>query len=354
MMQQATGQQAQAAHDDQLTLPGDQIKALFDQYGSKQDTIAKLAQQLQLSPEELARLKAGAPLALTPAQYQGALRAMSEHYARGAESSKDGAGGASASNADGVCGSTSAPTPTPATGHIPADTNTSRNDITETNAGTTQHTGTVGTGTSQGTVTLRTGVDTTSAYHSMFAISYRGPDSANAHWLQFIWREIIGVHADGSSHPVAATIRTSAANTYDLCTNGSATANGTPAVANYNTDSASASNPLYDAGFTADRTADSTTMYDQPGSATPYVEAAFRNGATRVVSRAHFNTFLIQNDHVTYRVQTNVVWDIASAAAAATAGAGTATAGSSGAAIALPADIRTRFHAQYPAYTFIT
>jgi hypothetical protein len=354
-MQQATGPQAQAAHDDKLTLPGDQIKALFDQYGGKQDTIAKLAQQLQLSPEELAKLKTGAPLALTPAQYQGALRAMSAHYARTAESSKDGASGASASNADGVCGSSSAPTPAPApAGHIPADTSTSRTDITEATPGTTQHTGTVGTGSSQGTVTLRTGVDTTSAYHSMFAISYRGPDSANAHWLQFIWREIIGVHADGSSHPVAATIRTTAANTYDLCTNGSATASGAPAVANYNTDSASGTDPLYDAGFTADRTADSTTMYDQPAAQATYVQAAFRNGATRVVSRAHFNTFLIQNDHVTYRVQTNVAWDIASAAAAATAGGGTATAGSSGAATALPADIRTRFHAQYPTYAFIT
>lgn len=353
-MQQATGQQ-QAAHDDKLTLPGDQIKALFDHNSDKQDTIAELSQQLQLSPEEMVKLRSGAPLALTPAQYQGALRAMSEHYARRVESSKDGAGGASASSADGVCGSSSAPAPTPATGHIAADTNTSRSDITETTAGTTAHTGTVGTGTSQGTVTLRTGVDTTSAYHRMFAISYKGPDSANAHWLQFIWREIIGVNADGSSHPVAGTIHTSAANTYDLCTTGTATAAGTPTVGNYNTDSASATNPLYDTGFTADRTADSTTIYDQPGAAEAYAQAAFRNGAARVVSRAHFNTFLIQNDHVTYRVQTNVEWNIASAAAA-TAGAGTgiATAGSSGAAASLPADIRTRFHAQYAAYTFIT
>lgn len=353
-MQQATGQQANAAHDDQLTLPGDQLKALFDQYAGKQDTLAKLAQQLQLSPEELARLKAGAPLALTPAQYQGALRAMSEHYARKPESAKDGAGAASASNADGTCGSTSAPAPTPTLSHVPAVTDTSRTDITEASAGTTQHTGTVGTGTSQGTVTLRTGVDTTSVYHSMFAISYRGPDSANAHWLQFIWREIIGVHADGSSHPVAATIRTTTANSYDLTANGTATANGTPGVSNYNTDSISATDPMYESEATANRTADATTMYDQPAAQATYVQAAFRNGATRVVSRAHFDTFLIRNDHVAYRVQTNVVWDIASAAAATTAGGGTATAGSTGAATSLPDTIRTRFHAQYPAYTFIT
>lgn len=352
-MQQATGEQTQAAHDDKLTLPGDQIKALFDRNSGKQDTIARLAQQLQLSPEELAQLQAGAPLSLTPEQYQGALRAMSEHYARKNESARDGASAANASNADGTCGSSSAPAPTPTAHHVPAVTGTSTG-ITEHTAGTAQHTGTVGTGASQGTVTLRTGVDTTSIYHSMFAISYRGPDSANAHWLQFIWREIIGVHADGSAHPVAATIRTTAVNTYDLTAGGTATASGTPGVSNYNTDSASATDPMYEAGGTANRTADATTMYDQPAAQSTYVQAAFRNGATRVISRAHFNTFLIQNDHVTYRVQTNVAWDIASAAAAATAGAGTATAGTSGAATALPDTIRTRFHAQYPAYAFIT
>jgi hypothetical protein len=70
-MRQATGPQAQAAHDDKLTLPGDQIKALFDQYGGKQDTIgpdSALARRLLLRADEGAEVVplASAPLRCNP------------------------------------------------------------------------------------------------------------------------------------------------------------------------------------------------------------------------------------------------------------------------------------------------
>jgi len=205
-----------------------------------------------------------------------------------------------------------------------------------------------------GTITLRTGAqEDIDAHPDNFTIQYKGTDAPNQHWLQFIHREIIGIHDDGSSHPVDDSLSTSGTRggSYRLTLGGTKSANGTPGVANYNTDSADGSNPFYEAAFSANRTADSTTIIDLPGAMKPKVDAAFAAGAKSVVSRAHFDTYLVHTDAVTYHMQVSVEWNFASSATVdprptmKTEGGGAAT--------QLPDLIRQKFHAQYPAFNFV-
>lgn len=118
---------------------------------------------------------------------------------------------------------------------------------------------------------------------------------------------------------------------------------------NYNTDTAG-SDPFYESGGINNRTADATTMYDQPSAIDARVQAAFAAGAIRVISRAHFDTFLVTSDHVAYRVQISVVYDHASATATPSP---VTTMTSAGAAATLPVVIKERFDEQWPAFNFI-
>ncbi|HEX3758005.1 MAG TPA: hypothetical protein VHW23_04845 [Kofleriaceae bacterium] len=133
-----------------------------------------------------------------------------------------------------------------------------------------------------------------------FALTYTGKDADDARWLQFIWREIIGVDDKGASTPVKDTITTSGG-TYDLTDNGSYDKVGTPVKNNYNTDCPDHSDPFYETVGESDRTADSTKMIDLPSALTTQVKGAFRGGAKKVASRALFSTFLgVQGCQVTW------------------------------------------------------
>lgn len=328
--------------DGRIAYAAAQLQTMLRQSGLPEQEIERMALAAGMTSEEIAALRAGSALVMTPAQEASLRASLAAAYARVPGRGGGGAQDASAS----ICGSSGNPTPTAQ--HVPAVTGT-RTDATETAAGTTAHTGSVG----GGTVTLRQDVRVDvdgAARPPAFAVSYQGPDSQNAHWLQFIWREII--QKDGSNNVTAMTGPiTSNVGTYDLTTGGTLTTPGAPAQSNFNTDSLSTTDPFYEAGALANRTADATTMYDHPSSANTFVQRAFANGATEVTSRAHFNTFLVQTDHVTYRTQTNVEWHFTSAAATPAPAFST---GSNGAATALSPDaLRDRFRAQFPAFSFI-
>jgi hypothetical protein len=182
-----------------------------------------------------------------------------------------------------------------------------------------------------------------------FALTYTGKDAADAKWLQFIWREIVGVDAKGVSTPVKETITTTGG-TYDLTDNGTFTTPGTPAKNNYNTDCPDPANPFYETVGEADRTADSTKMIDLPGAAVGQVKGAFKNGASKVASRAHFSTFLIKGKQVAFKTSIDVVWGFAKKEDADAPAKGAHTVSGSAAATALPATIAERFHDQYPGF----
>lgn len=215
--------------------------------------------------------------------------------------------------------------------------------------GKKEHSGKAG----DGEVTVRTGLEVEALGNpfgdNMFAIQYEGKDADQARWLQFIWREVIGLDDKGAASPITGSITTSGG-TYQLTEGGTKDAAGTPKKENYNTDSKDKSDPFYEAGFSADRTADSTTMYDQPGSAVDKAADAFASGAKTVVSRAHFATFLVKQRKISYQTHINVQWSFAKSEDTKKPPKGKHTVSQSGEVLQLPEIIRQRFHEQFPAY----
>jgi hypothetical protein len=350
--------QADSGGDDLVQLSGGEIAQMLGGLDPDAEGMALIAADLQLTQAEVATLVSGhSDLELTPAQYSQLRDSIASRYAQSeAESDQKSSGS--------LCG-TSKPSPKPATkSSAPTSTSsssgststaksvppvtTTASQVSETAAGTTAHTGKVGVGT----VTVRTDVQGTigsTTYKHLFALSYKGKDSKDAHWLQFIHREIIGINADGSAHPQTGSVTTTGGS-YDLTPGGTATTNGTPAASNYNTDSASSTDPFYEAAGANNRTADASTMYDLPGAINSRVQAAFSAGAKKVVSRAHFDTFLVQKDKVTYQSSLTIEYTFNSSTATPSP---VSTLDSAGAASSLPATIRTRFHSQYSAFNYI-
>lgn len=224
----------------------------------------------------------------------------------------------------------------------------SRLDTKDT--GTVGHTGKVG----EGEVTVSTGqtVDLNGAAFgdNMFSMNYEGKDADKMRWLQFIWREVIGVDDKGASKPVDDSITTSGG-TYQLTGGGTKDAFGSPKKENYNTDSNNSTDPFYEAGFVGDRTADSASMFDQPGGATAKAKQAFDDGAKTAVSRAHFSTFLVKDEKaVKYQTHVDIQWDFAKVEDTDAPPKGKHTVSNSGETSSLPATIAERFHDQFPGY----
>lgn len=194
-----------------------------------------------------------------------------------------------------------------------------------------------------GAISAHTGVDFTAGSHGTegFTIGYTGGLSAESHWLQFIWREIIATHPVVGESWVADSITTSSNRPYQLTTD--------PDEPVYNTDSKDPKNPFYEAGFAANRTADSTTVIDMPGPALAKVRAQFAAGATRVVSRAHFSTFLIRDYRTVAQVGIDVEWVFASVAEPPRV----QTLRSGGKTTALPEAMRDTLIRQYPDFAYI-
>jgi hypothetical protein len=174
-----------------------------------------------------------------------------------------------------------------------------------------------------------------------YTMDYHGPDAPRTRWLQFIWREIEATHPQRGTYKVSGAITTSGG-TYALTTD--------PDQPSYNTDAAPGSpTPFYEESGGHNRTAEATTMWDHPSSMDHLVQAQFAAGATRVVSRAHFNTWLIRDMEVLYRVQLNVVWDYTTRREPPRA----QSVAAAGPASALEPRMRARLIAQYPNFDYL-
>ena len=136
-------------------------------------------------------------------------------------------------------------------------------------------------------------------YSEAFSLSYKGKQASSTRWLQFIWREIeVDDPTKGTfrlDEPVSTT-----GGSYRLTTD--------PAKPSYNTDTASTTDPFYDAGAVNNRTSEATTIFDQPAPARAKVDAQFDAGATKVVSRAHFTSYLVRDMSVLEKVNIDVEW----------------------------------------------
>ena len=192
-----------------------------------------------------------------------------------------------------------------------------------------------------GDVTVRTGDEYTGTrYDDLFSLEYEGGLASETKFLQFIWREILSTDAAGKETALADRITT---------TGGSYNLTADPSAPSYNTDSASASSPFYETAGLSGRTADSTTIHDMPSSMNAKVQAQFAAGATKVVSRAHFSSFLIRDFRPMNRTDITVEWTYTSAALPPRV----QTVDSNGACSSLPEGMKKRLVAQYPAFSYI-
>jgi hypothetical protein len=194
-----------------------------------------------------------------------------------------------------------------------------------------------------GEVSVRTGVQLDAAGDKEgYSIGYKGGLSSDSAWLQFIWREVEVEHPTKGGyrvnppHPI-----TTSGGSYRLTTD--------PSAPNYNTDSNKPDDPFYEAGFMADRTADSTTMFDEPSPMNPIVQGELAGGATKVTSRAHFNTYLIRDNRAIYHVGLDVEWVYTTPAVPPR----TQTVRSSGKVTGLPEGMRKRLIEQRPRFEYI-
>jgi hypothetical protein len=174
---------------------------------------------------------------------------------------------------------------------------------------------------------------------SGFSFSYAGPDQDKANWLQFVWREIL-VSQPGrpDNMPLDKPLAT---------TGGSYRLTLDRAAPVYNTDAGSKNPPFYP---TVNATGEAATMYDHPGALDKLVHEQFDLGARRVISRAHFDSFLVVDDAVRYHVKLDIEWSFARPRDTPRV----YTIGASKAATELPALIRARLHEQFPAFKHIT
>ena len=143
--------------------------------------------------------------------------------------------------------------------------------------------------------------------HDAFTLSYEGADAERSRWLQFVWREVVGVLPGGTSKARDEAITTTAG-TYHLTANGTYARAGFPLQGNYNVDSMDPTDPFYDAAFLGDRTAESATTIDMPTPLWRTVQEAFGGGAVKVVSRAHFHAFLVKGRRVVFETGFDVNW----------------------------------------------
>lgn len=178
------------------------------------------------------------------------------------------------------------------------------------------------------------------AFDEMFSLSYKGKDAAKTRWLQFIWREIeVDEPTKGNfllDEPVTTT-----GGTYPLTTDRS--------KPSYNTDSSDPDSPFYEAGFVSNRTSEATTIFDQPSPMKAKVDAQFDAGATKVVSRAHFTTYLVREMDVLHEVRIDVEWVFATKGDVPRS----QSVSKAGNASAIDAAMRKRLIEQYPDFDYL-
>lgn len=185
--------------------------------------------------------------------------------------------------------------------HAPDQSNLGWRGIV-TDRGTLQHEGEVDGG---GMVKVRTGTDFKTfdgqEFEDGFSLKFKGKGAAQSSWLQFIWREIEVDDPVRGHLKLDDVCETQTGLPYRLTTD--------PAKPHYNVDSADPANPFYEADHVNNRSFESTTMFDAPNAGEHYVRREFGLGATRVVSRAHFTTYLVREMDVLYAVGIDVEWE---------------------------------------------
>lgn len=222
--------------------------------------------------------------------------------------------------------------------------------------GKVEHSGEVGrmpgeVGVPYGQVEVRTGEEVElkggATLPNRIAIEYSGLLSADMKWLQFVWFELVATTPKGSV-ATSATVGT---------TSGTKPFTTDPKNPNWSVDSASTTDPFYEAGGRNLRTASSTTIFDSPGggSVTPLADGVFKAGigATAVTFTAHFETYLIQADTAVYVAGWQASTAFTQVKGTTVAAAIGYSVGGSGPVAGMPADRQKLLAASYPKFKTI-
>jgi hypothetical protein len=200
---------------------------------------------------------------------------------------------------------------------------------------------------SGGAVSVHTDVeiDTTDGkMDEAFELEYKGKEAGKTRWLQFIWREIEVHPPKGAPTYLGDTVGPATGNQYKLTTN-----NKNP---NWNTDAAKdAASPFYEDSGINNRTEHGTTMFDAPGAYAYLVKPQFDPpvSATKVISRAHFATYLVRDMEILEKIEIDVQWEFTSK----TAPPRTFNVTQRGPVAALDPGQKERLAAQFPKFAYL-
>jgi hypothetical protein len=203
-----------------------------------------------------------------------------------------------------------------------------------------------------GEVTVRTG-ETHATKHDLgnpedrkkfgYSVSYKGKDSEHSRWLQFVWIEALAERPGGPPGGTPLPFDVPAAGLPMKST----TDHGNPDV----TVDAGGTTPFYEDGGANNRTADSTTIFDNPTSQSSAWDHVFKEASppTRVTAIAHMIQYLVRDDQVLCRVNLEAKWVFTDA----TVPTPTFTVPRLKAVSELNPDHHRRLKAQFPGFTWI-
>ena len=166
-------------------------------------------------------------------------------------------------------------------------------------------------------------------------------DASETRLMQTIWVEIVATQPDKSEQWVAGTAG-STNGTMDLTTD--------PKKPSYKIDSALKTSPFQDQGGRVNRDAKNVTNYDRPAEFSGTIGKKFDDGATKVVERDHFDSFIIVEEKPVYQTSLYVEWIYASKAGPPKR---TTNFVAGSAITALPSDVKKQLVKEYPAYEYI-
>jgi hypothetical protein len=191
-------------------------------------------------------------------------------------------------------------------GAVPdAETTTGLRDFAITDPGAREHHGVAG----PGQVEMRSGAAVAGGGKSAkgwFSLAYTsGAVSEDTRWLQFVWRDL-EVEYEGGEHEFARAPYVAPSGTWRF---------SDPQAPQPHVDSLSGSSPFFEARGLNVRNPDTAAILDAPARPDQALsnfedqESAGKNRTiTRMVTRAHFVSYVIQGNAVAYRVAFTIEW----------------------------------------------
>jgi hypothetical protein len=136
------------------------------------------------------------------------------------------------------------------------------------------------------------------------SLQYKGSDTQNTRWLQFIWREVVAEFPDGTKVAQPGSL-THSGQSYELTRDRN--------KRSYNTDTATKKSAFYEQDNSVNRSAGELTAFDLPDPRDDFATKPFKEAKKpkQVVSTAHLVDYLVRGDEVLFRAEIDINWTYA-------------------------------------------